>query len=67
VGMPHVRPLGDKLWEMRLRDADGIARAIYFAASGRRIVILHAFRKRTQATPARSLALAKKRMREFGT
>jgi hypothetical protein len=20
VGMPHVRPLGDKLWEMRLRD-----------------------------------------------
>jgi hypothetical protein len=19
VGMPHVRPLGDKLWEMRLR------------------------------------------------
>jgi phage-related protein len=65
VGMPHVRPLGDKLWEMRLRDAGGIARAIYFTTSGRRIVVLHAFEKRTQRTPRRSLDLAKRRMQEF--
>jgi phage-related protein len=65
VGMPHVRSLGGKLWEMRLRDADGIARAIYFAATGRRIVVLHAFEKKTQKTPKRSLDLAEKRMREF--
>lgn len=65
VGMPHVRPLGDGLWEMRLRDAAGIARAIYFTTSGRRIVVLHAFDKRTQKTPRRSLDLAKRRMREF--
>lgn len=26
VGMPHVRPLGDKPWEMWLRDAGGIAK-----------------------------------------
>jgi phage-related protein len=65
VRMPHVRPLGDKLWEMRLRDASGIARAIYFTTSGRRIVVLHAFEKRTQKTPRRSLDLAKRRMQEF--
>jgi|1186.fasta_scaffold170977_2 phage-related protein len=65
VGMPHVRSLGNKLWEMRLRDAEGIARAIYFAASGRRLVILHAFDKRTQKTPKRALDLARRRMREF--
>lgn len=65
VAMLHVRPLGDGLWEMRLRDADGIARAIYFTTSGRRIVVLHAFGKRTQKTPRRSLDLAKRRMREF--
>src|SRR6476620_9557175 len=64
VGMPHIRPLGDKPWEMRLRDGDGIARAIYFAASGRRLVILHAFNKWTQKTPKRSLDLARWRMRE---
>ena len=65
VGMPHVRPLSDKLWEMRLRGADGIARTIYFAASDRRLVVLHAFGKRTQKTPKRAIDLAKKRMREF--
>jgi len=63
--MPHVRSLGDKLWEMRLRDADAIARAIYCTTGGRRIVVLHAFDKRTQKTPKRSLDLAKRRMREF--
>jgi phage-related protein len=65
VGMPHVRPLGDKLWEMRLRDAGGIARAIYLTTGGRRIVVLHAFEKRTQRTPRRSLDLARRRMQEF--
>lgn len=29
VGMPHVRPLGEKLWEMRLTGAAGIGRVIY--------------------------------------
>jgi phage-related protein len=64
-GMLHVRPLGDKLWEMRLRDPDGIARAIYFTTGGRRIVVLYAFDKRTKKTPKRSLDLANRRMREF--
>ena len=36
VGMPHVRPLGEKMWEMRLTGAAGIGRAIYTAASGHR-------------------------------
>ena len=62
--MPHVRPLGDKLWEMRLRDAGGIARAIYFTTGGRRIVVVHAFETRTQRTPRRSLDLARRRMQE---
>ena|ERR1700726_1007138 len=65
VGMPHVRPLGDKLWEMRLRDAGGIARAIYFTTGGRRIVVLHAFEKRTQRTPRRPVELARRRMQGF--
>ena len=29
VGMPHIRPLVDKLWEIRLSGRDGIGRAIY--------------------------------------
>jgi phage-related protein len=55
---PYVKPLGDKLWEMRMRGRDGIARAIYILAHERRIVILHAFVKKTQRTPPRVIRLA---------
>ncbi|MEA3274791.1 MAG: type II toxin-antitoxin system RelE/ParE family toxin, partial [Pseudomonadota bacterium] len=34
VGMPHVRHLEDKLWEMRMKGRDGIARAVYVARRG---------------------------------
>ena len=62
---PHVRPLRDKLWEMRMSGRDGIARAIYVAARGRRIVILHAFVKKTQKTPPQAIRLALKRAKEL--
>ena len=64
LGLPHVRPLGGKLWEMRLAGRDRIARAIYFAASGRRFVVVRVFVKKSQKTPRREIALAERRMRE---
>lgn len=65
VGLPHVRPLGEKLWEMRLHGPDGIGRAIYTAVSGRRLIVLHVFVKKTQKTPRRSIELALKRLTEI--
>jgi phage-related protein len=65
VGMPHVRPLGDKLWEMRLKGKGGIARAIYFAAIGQRLVVVRFFVKKTRKTPRREIDLAVRRMNEF--
>lgn len=62
VGMPHVRPLQDKLWEMRMQGKDGIARAVYVATRGRRLVVLHVFVKKTQATPRAAIETALKRM-----
>jgi len=62
---PHVRPLRDKLWEMRMSGRDGIARAIYMAVRGRRIVILHAFVKKTQKTPPQAIRLALARAKEL--
>jgi phage-related protein len=47
-----VRPLESKLWEMRMSGKDGIARAVYVAAKGQRLIVLHVFVKKTQATPA---------------
>ena len=43
---------------------DGISRAIYVTAQGRRVVILRAFIKKTQKTPPRELALARQRAKE---
>ena len=49
---PHVKHLEGKLWEMRMKGRDGIARAIYVKATGERVVVVHAFDKKTQKTPA---------------
>lgn len=62
VGLPHVRPLERKLWEMRMQGRDGIARAVYVAAQGRRLLVLHVFVKKTQTTPRRAIETALKRL-----
>jgi len=67
VGLPHVRPLGEKLWEMRLSGKEGIGRAIYTAAAGRRLIVLHAFVKKTRKTPRSVMNLALKRLKELGS
>lgn len=64
VREPYVKHLEDKLWEMRLIGRDGIARAIYVTASGRRVVILRTFIKKTEKTPKRELELARLRAKE---
>jgi len=62
VGMPHVRPLERKLWEMRMHGRDGIARAVYAAVHGRSLLVLHVFVKKTQATPRSAIETALKRL-----
>ncbi len=61
---PYVKHLEGKLWEMRVKGKEGIARAIYVTAQGRRIVILHAFRKKTERTPRAIIRLALERARK---
>ena len=62
---PHAKSLGQKLWEIRLRGKDGIARVIYVALSDQTVGILHAFIKKTQKTPKQALDCAKKRLKEL--
>jgi len=56
LGMPHVRHLEGRLWELRLKAREGIGRAVYAAVKGRRIVVLHAFVKKSRATLRRALS-----------
>lgn len=64
VHEPHVKHLEGRLWEMRLGGRDGITRAIYVTATGRRIVIVRVFVKKTQKTPRREIELARERAKE---
>ena len=56
-----VKHLEGKLWEMRPSGRRVEGRALYVAASGRRVVIVLAFQKRTQKTPRRLIELALQR------
>ncbi|HUI98143.1 MAG TPA: type II toxin-antitoxin system RelE/ParE family toxin [Xanthobacteraceae bacterium] len=62
---PHVKHLGGKLWELRLTGRDGIARALYVTAIGRRVVVVRAFVKKTQKTPRSEIELALRRAKEI--
>lgn len=66
IHQPHVKPLRGKLWEMRMRGRDGIARAAYITAVGKRVVVLHCFVKKTQTTPQEAIEIAIKRAKEIG-
>ena len=62
--MPHSLALGGGLFELRSRGREGIGRALYCFVSGRRIVILHAFIKKTQDTPEQELKIVRRRIKE---
>ena len=64
VGMPHIKSLGAKFWEIRVSGRDGIARGIYIYASGKRIIVLYVFMKKTQKTPSAALEIATKRAKQ---
>lgn len=64
VREPYVRHLEGPIWEMRLRGKDGIARAAYVTANGRRLVVVHVFGKKTQKTPRREIEIALRRAKE---
>ena len=49
---------------VRMKGKSGIARAIYITIKEQKIIILHAFIKKTQKTPAKALELAIKRSNE---
>ena len=65
LGMPHVRPMGGGLFEIRAKGPEGQGRVFHCTARGRTIIMLHGFIKKTQATPKRELDIARRRMREF--
>lgn len=62
--LPHSKAFGNGLFELRPRGKSGIGRAFYCFLVGQRVVVLHAFIRKSQQTPKQELKLARKRMKE---
>jgi phage-related protein len=65
IGEPHTKAFGDGLFELRLKGAEGIARAFFCTLAGKRIVMLHSFIKKSERTPSREREIAETRMKEI--
>jgi len=65
LGMPYVRHLQGKIWELRVRTRGTAYRLFYSFHTGRRIIFLHAFVKKTKKTPRREIDTARRRLNDF--
>ena len=65
LGMPVCRAMGDGLWEVRSNLPRGRIARVMFCVSRGRMVLLHGFEKKSQATPKADLVLARRRQQEI--
>ena len=64
LGMPIVRKLQPGLWEVRSRLVGRIARVLFTVKDGR-MVLLHAFIKKSNQTPQADLRLSRQRLAQL--
>ena len=62
---PLVKHIEGKLWELRRASGRNIYRLFYFFFTGREIVFLHGFQKKTQKTPRKEIQIAETRMEDY--
>ena len=59
--MPLARHIDGDLWELR----PGANRLFYFLYTGQRIIVLHAYRKKTDKAPKKEVDTALRRMNDW--
>lgn len=60
-----MQMIGAGVRELRIRDRPGAFRVIYLVTLADRVVVLHAFQKKTRRTAKPDIELAAKRLREL--
>lgn len=60
-----MKTVGAGVREIRIREASGAFRVLYLATLAERVLVLHAFQKKTQATPQKDIDLAARRLRAW--
>ena len=66
---PHdwkpMATIGIGVREIRVREASGAFRVIYLATMQDRVLVLHAFQKKSRTTPRRDIELAAQRLKTW--
>ncbi|MBN1366930.1 MAG: type II toxin-antitoxin system RelE/ParE family toxin [Dehalococcoidales bacterium] len=62
LGLPYVENIEGKVWALRIKHSSDYYRIFYFAASGKKFILLHAIKKKTDRLLKRDLEIAKERM-----
>ena len=57
---PHSKPIGDGLFELRIKFASDITRIFYFFVVNNKIILTNGFVKKTPKTPKSEIELARK-------
>lgn len=65
LGKPHTAPMGEGLFEIRAKGKEGIGRSLFAIVVEEEVVIVHSFLKKSQKTPKKELAIARKRLKEL--
>ena len=60
LGMPYSKKIDRKLWELRISGKEAFR--IFYTVSGKEIILLHIFKKKSQKIPKREIKIALKRM-----
>lgn len=60
-----MKAVGTGVREIRIREASGALRVIDLATLPDRVLVLHAFQKKTQQTPQKDIDLAAKRLKTW--
>ena len=61
LAMPQSKAMGHGLYELRIAHPEGPFRLLYCFRSGRRIILVHGFVKRTEQTPKGAMEIARER------
>jgi phage-related protein len=62
---PYTKQIKGKVRELRMVDAVGNIRVLYFGYTGKRFVLLHGFAKKEGRTLTRNIEIAEKRMQDY--
>jgi phage-related protein len=68
LSMPLSKPMptvASGAEELRVKDRAGVYRVFYYLKLADSVLIFHAFSKKSQKTPIREIAIARKRLKEM--